>query len=54
MKTVEIIHGVMAYRPGQRVLMSDFKADILIREGKAKLAEHIDNLETKVVTPKKK
>ena len=54
MKTVEIIHGVMAYRPGQKVLMSGFKADILIREGKAKLIDHVDNLETKVVKPKSK
>jgi hypothetical protein len=52
MKKVEITGINLVYSVGQVVELSDYKADILISEGKAKLAEHIDNLETK--TTKKK
>jgi hypothetical protein len=54
MKTVEIIGHVMAHRLGKLVEMSDYKADILIKEGKAKLANKLDTKEEKVKNISKK
>ena len=55
MKVQITSENLLAYKVGQIVDLPDYKAEILIKEGKAiKAGKKLDSLEQKVVEPSKK